>query len=115
MGSRRAEGLTQLFRPREGAETEAVPGPSAPPWLFQGRRVNSSRDRRCCARRLTGWECAPREGTVYCLPLTEREKNRVQCVCAECSQGLPDACEESGKLSAFQMGGSGSQAGDVVV
>ena len=79
---RGAHPAVRAARGREGAETEAVPGPSAPLWLFQGRRVNSSGDRRCCACRLTGVGTYSKGGDSLLPPLTRGGKRTGCSVCA---------------------------------
>ena len=123
--------LTQLFRDarwREGVETEVrAPSsqgatlPSAPLWLCFKRGMLTRSGNSFAGQTLL---CKSPDGLWTCLKGGEQftpshwwgqEKNMAQCVRMECSQDWPDACEESGKLSPFQMGGSGSQARDVVV
>ena len=88
--------------------------------VFQRRHVNLFRNSFAgqtllCKSPVGVWMCLKGGEQFTPSHWWEQEKNMAQCVCMECSQDWPDACEESGKLFPFQMGGSGSQARDVVV
>ena len=123
--------LTQLFqdaRWREGVEMEVrapssqgVTVPSAPRWLcFKGGTLTCSGNSFAgqmllCKSPVGVWTCLKGGEQFTPSHWREQEKNMAQCVRMECSHDWPDACEESGKLFPFQMGGSGSQTRDVVV
>jgi len=101
--------------------SQGVTVPSAPRWLcFKGGTLTCSGNgfagqTLLCKSPVGVWTCLKGGEQFTPSHWRKQEKNMAQCVRMECSHDWPEACEESGKLFPFQMGGSGSQTRDVVV